>query len=232
MIKSTAEGLPQYKFFLLLTMISFMGLIICDIICYKVILFNSLALPASAFVYPMTYVIGDIIAEVYGYQLSRQLIWYSLACQFAFSLIVTYFINLPSPEYWHNQAAYEIVLGGLIRQAIASTCGILVASFVNAYIISKFKIIMHGKRFWVRNLIATAIGEGILCIISYHILFVGKYSYPHIYYFIWSAWLYKCLYAVIIVYPASLVVAYIKQKEGFDLYDYNVNYNPFALSVR
>ncbi len=160
------------------------------------------------------------------------MIWLSLDCQFAFALIVMFFVSLPSPTYWHHQSAYDTVFGGLLRQAIASTSGILVASFANAYIISKFKIIMHGKRFWLRNLIATAIGEGILCIISYHILFLGKYSYLHIFHFIWSAWFYKCLYAAIIVYPVSLLVVYIKRKEGFDLFDYNISYNPFVFSTR
>ncbi len=66
-MKNVSEGLPQYKFFLILAFISFMGLIICDVICYKIVLMGDLIFPASAFVYPVTYAIGDIVAEIYGY---------------------------------------------------------------------------------------------------------------------------------------------------------------------
>ncbi len=225
------DGLAQYKFFLLLALLSFTFLIICDIICYKIVQLGPLVQPASAFMYPVSYIIGDMIAEIYGYKLARQLIWYSLLCQLLFAVAITLFISLPSPEYWHLQSVYNAVLGGLFRQAIASTLGIAIGLFVNAYLISTLKIRMHGKKFWVRNLFATAVGEGIVCVVCYTILFYDKYPLQHLMHFMASAWVYKCLYATLMVGPVSLIVSYIKSKEGFDVYDYRVNYNPFKLST-
>lgn len=227
----TVPRYPPYKFLLLLSLLSLTFLLICDVVCYKIIEFGIILQPASAFAYPVSYIIGDMIAEIYGYQFARQVIWYSLGCQVIFAFIITLFISFPSPDYWHLQESYNVVLGGLTRQVIASTCGIVLGAFANAYIISKFKILMNGKHFWLRNLLATAIGEGIICVVAYTILFHDKYSLSHLIYFMSSAWLYKCFYATLMVFPVSWIVCAIKRKEGFDIYDYNVNYNPFILSV-
>lgn len=230
MIKKTSRHF-HYNFLLLLSLLSLTFLLVCDVVCYKIVEFGFILQPASAFAYPVSYIIGDMIAEIYGYQFARQVIWYCLACQVVFTFVITLLISLPSPNYWHFQESYNVVLGGLTRQVIASTCGILLGGFVNAYIISKSKILMHGKHFWLRNLIATAIGEGVVCIVAYTILFHSKYPLSHLVHFMLSAWSYKCFYAILMVLPVALIVDIIKRKEGFDIYDYNVNYNPFSLSV-
>lgn len=231
MIRETPKYF-NYKFLLILALLSLTFLLVCDVVCYKIVEFGFILQPASAFAYPVSYIIGDMIAEIYGYPLARLIIWYSLACQMIFAFVIIFFISLPSPDYWHLQEHYNIVLGGLSRQVVASSCGIMLGGFVNAYIISKFKILMRGKHFWLRNLIATAIGEGVLCIVAYTILFYDKYSLSHLLHFMFSAWSYKFFYAILMVLPVALIVDVIKRKEGVDIYDYKVNYNPFSLSVK
>jgi uncharacterized integral membrane protein (TIGR00697 family) len=106
---------------------------------------------------PLWFVLGDVIAEVYGYKAARHVIWMAIICQFIFALSCAILISFDSPDGWANQGAYNQVLGKLPRVAFASFFAIVSGAFINAYAISKWKILLHGKYFWLRSLGASAV---------------------------------------------------------------------------
>lgn len=227
----SGQALPQYKYYLFLSMLACTILLVCDIVVYKIVSLGPGLRPASALIYPITYYIGDIIAEVYGYQYARRTIWTMMACHLIFCILLYFSIMLPSPDSWEHQAAYDQVFGNILFTGIGSFVGIPAGYFVNAYLISKFKLRMHGKRFWLRSLVSTAIGQGVMHVITYTAQFLHIYTIAEVAHLIFSAWVFKCVYALVAVIPTTILVYFIKKKEGVDVYDYEVNYNPFSLAI-
>ena len=120
-----------------------------------------ITLPAAVILFPVTYIIGDVFTEVYGFRKARTIIWLGFACSFFAVLVYLVTIALPHPGYWENQEAYAIVMGTTPRVAIASFSGYLFGEFSNSIILSKLKVATKGKKLWVRTIFSTVIGEGL-----------------------------------------------------------------------
>lgn len=219
------------RFIILLAMLYVITFVIPIMLGYRMVHLGWLLEPGGTLIFPASYFFGDIIAEVYGYQLVRQLIWSALFCQMALAIFITVVLHLPYPHYWHEEIDFQIVLGHSLRYAFASTIGNFFGEFVNAYLITKCKILLKGRFFWLRSLGSTCFGELALTIVVFIITFSGITSNAHVMQLVISAYLFKVIFAAIAVVPASYLVKFLKRAENIDVYDYSTNFNPFKFSI-
>lgn len=187
--------------------------------------------PGGIFVFPFTFSICDIVGEVYGYAYPRLFIWIGVLTEFIFSIIVITVSHLPAPEFFHQAQAYEIVFDPTIRYVGAGLIGLLIGELTNVYLLSKWKIFLKGKFFILRSLLSTAFGQGLLTIIVDILNYFGKLSDQHLGWMMFCGYLWKMFWAVIIVFPAWLLVRYLKKAEQVDYYDINTNFSPFIFSL-
>ena len=182
----------------------------------------------ATFIFPITYCIGDIVTEVYGYKMARKLIWLSLLLQFIFSILITFAIHLPSPDFWNHDDAYSTVFGAIIRFVLAGTVANIVSNFMNIYIVSKLKIPMEGKYFWIRSILSTITSGFLLVSIIVVIGFAGKdINLNQSWVMFKSTFSLEVIYALLLAIPATIAAKFLKRSENVDVYDYDTNFNPF-----
>jgi hypothetical protein len=186
---------------------------------------GSITLPAAVILFPLTYIIGDVFTEVYGFRKARTVIWLGFACSFFAVLIYLVTIALPHPGYWENQDAYAVVMGTTPRVAIASFAGYLFGEFSNSIILSKLKVATKGKNLWMRTILSTVVGEGLDSVIFIMISFWGTMDNSVVLQMILFQYLFKVAYEVIFTPVTYLVVKLIKKAEGVDVYDEGIKYN-------
>lgn len=213
--------------FVLITTVFVTCLITANIIAVKIISIGSISLPAAVIVFPISYIFGDILTEVYGYRWARRVIWLGFACNLVFVFFAWVGQLLPAASFWGEQAAYETILGYVPRILAASFAGYLVGEFANSFIMAKMKIRTKGRWLWARTIGSTVIGEGLDSAIFIIIAFAGTASFAPIM-IVWH-WLFKTGIEVLATPLTYTTVNYLKRREGIDTYDYQTSFNPFAI---
>lgn len=222
----------QYKALTFLSMIYITLILAADVLIYKIAHVGSITLTVGSLITPFWFVITDIIAEVYGYQIARRLIWSGIACGFLFTIICVTLIHFPSPEAWPHQPAYDQVLGKLVRVFIGSIAGVIIGAFTNTYLITKWKILVHGKYFWLRTIGSSAIGQLAFTIITLACDLFGVLPFHQIAQLIFISFIIKLILTALFAIPSSIFVYYLKKLENIDIYDYKTNFNPFKLELK
>ena len=146
----------QYKYCTLIAMITTIILPCAAVVSYKTVAIGSSMICASSLLLPLWFVIGDITTEVYGYNISRKIFWSALLCYFIFTVFIVALINLPSPT---QRFAYSPIFDNLIYMVCSDIFAIIIGGFINTYLISKWKILIKGRYFWLRSIGASTIGE-------------------------------------------------------------------------
>ncbi|MDX2165046.1 MAG: queuosine precursor transporter [Gammaproteobacteria bacterium] len=182
----------------------------------KIIEWHGIVISSCLWTFPLLFLIGDVVSEVYGPKEAQKLLIYTFLSCFLFSIITNGAIKVPSATFYNNTNAYQQVLGQDLRFTFIALVGILVGSWVNIYAISKWKILLKGKYFCLRSVGATAVGELVNSIIVFPLSFSQTLSAHEILNIIIASYAIKMLYALISVYPAFLFVIYLKMKEGLD----------------
>ncbi|MBG7617290.1 MAG: queuosine precursor transporter, partial [Chloroflexi bacterium] len=136
-------------------------LITANTIAVKIFSLGSIALPAAVIVFPLSYIFGDILTEVYGYRMARRVIWLGFLCNLVFVTFVWLGQQLPSASFWGGQEAYDAILGYTPRILLASFAGYLVGEFINSYILAKLKVVTKGRWLWLRTIGSTVVGQGL-----------------------------------------------------------------------
>lgn len=186
---------------------------------------ENITLPAAVILFPMTYIIGDVFTEVYGFKKARTVIWLGFGCSFFAVCIYLLTIALPHPGYWENQSAFEAVMGTTPRVALASFSGYLFGEFSNSILLSKLKVATKGKRLWIRTILSTVVGEGLDSVIFITIAFWGTMDNSVVLNMILFQYLFKVGYEVLFTPVTYLVVKAVKKAEGIDVYDEGIKYN-------
>ena len=217
------------KFILPLALLYLTIYLAADSVAYKMIALGVTLAPGPPFIFPFSYAIADIIAEVYGYSLARKIIWLTLAFQFLYAILVTLVVKLPHPGFWAMQSAYDQVFGHLIRFVCAGFLSIVCSHFVNIYIFSKWKILLNGKHFWLRSIGASAVSGFVLISIIMLFGYSGMLDTRSAINMFFSIYGLELLYACITAWPAWLISGFLKIKEQLDVYDIHTNFNPFSL---
>jgi len=205
-------------------------LITANIIAVKIISLGPFFLPAAIFVFPVSYIFGDILTEVYGYRQARRIIWLGFLCNLIFVIFAWIGQILPSASFWENQEAYVSILGYAPRLLAASFCGYLVGEFANSFVLAKMKILTQGRWLWSRTIGSTIVGQGLDTSVFIVLAFVGTESFEPT--MILHHWLAKIGIEAIATPLTYAAVNYLKKREAIDTYDHETNFNPFAIRDR
>ncbi len=203
-------------------------LITANTIAVKIIGAGSFVVPAAILVFPLSYVFGDILTEVYGYSVSRRLIWLGFGCNLLFVFFVWIGQVLPAADFWEGQAAYETILGYTPRLLAASFAGYLVGEFTNSYILARMKVLTKGRWLWTRTIGSTVVGQGLDTSLFIVIAFIGTTSFSPI--LILYHWLTKVGIEALCTPLTYGAVNWLKRQEGVDVYDRRTKFNPFIIS--
>jgi uncharacterized integral membrane protein (TIGR00697 family) len=203
-------------------------LLTANIVGVKVIGIGSFLLPAAVVIFPLSYIFGDILTEVYGYRSARKVIWLGFACNLIFVIFAWIAQMLPAAAVWDLQPAYESILGFAWRLLLASFCGYFVGEFVNSYILARMKVLTRGRWLWSRTIGSTIVGEGLDTIIFVTIAYVGTpYFVPVMILYHWAM---KVAIEAAATPLTYVVVNRLKKQESVDTYDYRTNFNPFLVT--
>jgi uncharacterized integral membrane protein (TIGR00697 family) len=205
-------------------------LLISNILATKIILIGSWAAPAGVLIFPIAYIINDVIVEVWGYKKVRLIIWSGFAVNLLAALFFTLAITVPAAPFWQNQSAFSTILGSTPRIIIASLLAYLTGSFLNAFVMSKVKVLMKGKDFSVRAILSTLVGETADSMIFITIAFVGNLPFNVLIGMIFTQACIKTVYEIVILPFTIVVVRWVKRVEGTDIYDESISYNPFSIN--
>jgi uncharacterized integral membrane protein (TIGR00697 family) len=200
-------------------------LITANVIAVKVVSLGSFLLPAAVFVFPLSYIFGDVLTEVYGYDLTRRVIWLGFGCNLIFVLFAWLGQLLPPAAFWEGQAAYEAILGYAPRILVASFLGYLVGEFANSFIMARMKVLTRGRWLWSRTIGSTVFGQGLDTVVFIVIAFAGTPVFAVV--MILHHWLAKIAIEAAATPLTYRIVGYLKKKEGVDTYDEGTNFNPF-----
>jgi uncharacterized integral membrane protein (TIGR00697 family) len=205
-------------------------LITGNILIVKQVGIGPFTLPAGIIIFPLSYILGDILTEVYGYKKARSIIWLGFLCNLI--AVIAFWIGglLPSAATFKAQGAYEQILGSTPRFLLASFVAYIAGEFSNSYVLAKMKIATKGKWLWSRTIGSTIIGQGIDSVIALSIAFAGVLPTQVLIFMILSHWLAKTVYETVATPITYIVVGYFKDKENSDVYDFNTNFNPLHIS--
>lgn len=204
-------------------------LLISNILASKIIMLGPWSAPAGVLIFPLAYIINDVIAEVWGYAKARLIIWAGFGVNVLAAFFFMVAINFPAAPFYETQNAFQTILGSSIRIVFASLMAYIVGSFLNAYVMSKFKLMTKGKGFSLRAIVSTLTGEGADSLIFISIAFIGIFPLPVILGMIITQALLKTAYEILVLPFTILVVKKVKEVEGEDAFDENISYNPFRL---
>lgn len=200
-------------------------LIAANLLETKVIQIGGITATAGLIVFPVSYIINDCIAEVWGFRKARLIIWSGFAMNFLVVAFGQLAVSLPAAPFWEGEAGFNFVFGLAPRIAAASLIAFLCGSFLNAYVMSRMKVASGGKNFSARAILSTVAGESADSLIFFPIAFGGLIPAGELLVMIGTQAVLKTLYEIIILPVTIRVVKYIKKVDGSDVYDVEVNYN-------
>ena len=199
-------------------------LIAANLLETKVIQVGSITVTAGLLVFPISYIINDCIAEVWGFKKARLIIWSGFAMNFFVVALGLIAVAIPAAPFWEGEEHFDFVFGMAPRIVIASLTAFLVGSFLNAYVMSKMKVASGGKNFSVRAILSTIVGETADSLIFFPVAFGGVIAWPELLIMMGIQIILKSMYEVIILPVTIRVVNAIKKIDGSDVYDENISY--------
>lgn len=217
-------------------------LIVSNIAAFKVAEIHftdtlTLAFPSALIFFPLTYFFDDVLTEVYGFKMSRLIIWGGLFCSGLFTLCVWIAVALPVSPVWdehthHGEQAFALVLNGSMRIFLASSIAYFFGEFMNSMVLAKLKVATAGKYFFLRIIGSTAVGAGIDTVIFTHIAFWGVLPLAMIWKIIGTIYLFKLLYEVVMLPVTYRLTGWLKRLDDVDYYDYRTRFTPFSLGLK
>ena len=196
-------------------------------------LLGAVTFGAGVLFFPISYVFGDILTEVYGYARSRRVIWAGFAGLAFASFMAWVVVSLPPAPFWKNQAAYEVAFGSAWRVALASMIAYFCGEFVNSFVLAKMKVWMQGRRLWMRTIGSTIFGEGVDSLLFYPLAFYGTGIIPNdkLPLVMLAQFLTKVGVEVLFTPFTYFVVGWLKRAEHEDYYDRDTRFTPFSLKA-
>lgn len=211
--------------FMLLGVLFNVCLIAANLLETKVISVGGVTATAGLIVFPVSYILNDCIAEVWGFRKARLIIWSGFAMNFLVVGFAQLAVILPAAPFWEGEEGFNFVFGMAPRIVVASLCAFLVGSFLNAYIMSRMKLASGGRHFSLRAVASTLAGEGADSVIFFPIAFGGLIPVREMLLMILTQAILKSLYEVMVLPVTVRVVRYIKRIENTDVYDRDISYN-------
>ena len=188
------------------------------------------AFGAGVLFFPVSYILGDVLTEVYGYANARRVIWTGFAALLFMAVMAAVVVALPAAEGWPGQEAYEFVFGNSWRIVLASMTAFWVGEFANSFVLAKLKVATAGRFLWLRTIGSTVVGQGLDSLIFYPLAFWGLAGWPveQLWQVVLSQWAIKTAWEAILTPVTYAVVGFLKRREGVDVFDTRTDFSPFA----
>jgi hypothetical protein len=189
---------------------------------------------AGVLFFPVSYIIGDVLTEVYGYARARRVIWTGFAALIFMAFMAAVVVALPPASGWPGQEAYEFVFGNSWRIVLASMTAFWAGEFANSFVLAKMKLMTGGRFLWMRTIGSTVVGQGLDSLIFYPLAFYGLAGWPPelLWQVVISQWLIKTCWEALLTPVTYLVVGFLKRREGVEVFDSDTDFSPFAKSGR
>lgn len=230
-LENSGEDSGTYsKYFVLTAALFVTCLLTANVMAVKLITVAGYILPAAVLIFPVSYIVGDVLTEVYGYRQARQVIWLGFFCNL--TAVAAFWLGglLPAAGFWDGQEAYERILGATPRLLMASFSAYLVGEFSNAFVLAKMKIATKGRCLWARTIASTIVGQGLDSLVFITLAFAGTIPLSGLMQAIATQWLVKSAYEALATPLTYKVVNFLKHKEGADVYDHETRFNPFLMA--
>jgi uncharacterized integral membrane protein (TIGR00697 family) len=185
---------------------------------------------AGVLFFPVSYILGDVLTEVYGYANARRVIWTGFAALLFMAFMAAVVVALPPAADWPGQEAYEFVFGNSWRIVLASMTAFWAGEFANSFVLAKMKVWTNGKHLWARTIGSTVIGQGLDSLIFYPVAFYGLAGWPieQLWQVVLSQWLIKTAWEALLTPVTYAVVGFLKRREGVEVFDERTDFSPFA----
>jgi uncharacterized integral membrane protein (TIGR00697 family) len=224
------DGNTRYSsWFVVLVAIFITSLLVANITSVKLIGVLGLVLPAGVVIFPVSYITGDVLTEVYGYSQARKVIWLGFLCNILAVAAIWVGQIMPPVSFWDGQTAYERILGYAPRLLAASFLAYLVGEFFNSYVMAKMKIATKGRWLWTRTIGSTIVGQGVDSSVFIVLAFAGTIPARAVVFAIVTQWLVKSAYEAAATPVTYKVVGFLKRHEGLDVYDDDTRFNPLLI---
>jgi len=201
------------KHIIFFSMLCMMLMLCKSIFSYRLVEIGALTLQAGQLIAPLWFTTSDIIAEVYGYKTAKYILTAGLACQIIFSIICMIFVHLPYPSFWHEEAAFQIVLGDMWRVSFAVLFSFFISGLINIKLIYNWKLLLHGKYFWLRSIGASGLSEILYSILATSIIQYGKLNLSVIISIIIASASLKIIYSIVLAFPAHIIAFLVSKSE-------------------
>lgn len=223
---------PSYKYLNALMVAFITCYLTSEVILNRLISIGGGYITGGTFIYFISPMVTDVVTEVYGYKIARQMLWYGVFAWFFLGASVALCLQAPYPPFWANNAeAYQTALGSLFHSSLVSSVAVLTGQMTNAYFISKWKILLRGRFFWLRSVSSSIIGDSITVTLSIFGIFAGRVTADAVMLTLIPEICVMIIFSAIGAIPAVFLVRIIKKAENLDNYDIGINFNPFKISL-
>jgi len=219
----------KFKYLSLLMALNITFLLVSDFTGARIIAIYGVGVSVTVLYFPFTYLIGDILTEVYGYAQARRVIWISILCSVAGSAVAGVQLLVPAAAFFDADAAFQTIFSPSLKISIAGLLAFFGGDISNSYVLAKMKIWDKGKRLWARFVASTIVGEGVNTILFYGIALHDVLPSGMLLRGIVMGWAAKVIVEIIMLPITYFVVHFLKNAESVDYYDYNTDFNPFLL---
>jgi uncharacterized integral membrane protein (TIGR00697 family) len=219
----------NYKYFSVISVFFVAVLLISNVASTKIVDFGYFVFDGGTLLFPLSYIFADILTEVYGYKKTKQVIWLGFISALLMSLVFIVVGVLPAASDWHNQDAYNKILGLTPRIVIASLLAYSFGQFFNAFVLAKMKILTKGKWLWTRTIGSTVVGELVDSFLFIVIAFFGILPNSLLITLIISNYIFKTVVEILFTPLTYRVINFLKVREKEDYFDKGTNFNPFGL---
>ena len=220
----------SYKYFDLIMALFVAVLLISNVASSKILELGPFTFDGGTLLFPISYIFGDILTEVYGYRRSRRVIWAGFGSAALMALVFAVVGALPPAEGWENQAAYEAILGTTPRIVLGSLIAYFAGEFSNSYTLAKMKVLTEGRWLWTRTIGSTLVGEGVDTLLFVTIAFAGTMPASLFWSIVVSNYVFKVGLEAIMTPATYSITGFLKRTENEDVYDVDTDFNPFKLT--
>ncbi len=230
-IPTPVTAVTGSPYFLVIVALYVTSLITANTVAIKVLHVGPWTADAGILTFPIAYIVGDVLTEVYGYAAARRVIWLGFICNAIAVGTYQLAMVLPAEPSWDGASAYERIFASTPRLLLASMCAYLVGSFVNAFVLARLKVVTDGRWLWTRTISSTLVGQGLDTLIFVTIAFAGVFSGQVLWEMMYTNWVFKTSYETVATPLTYTVVNTLKRVEKVDVYDRRTNFNPLAVGA-
>lgn len=224
-----APNIAGSTYFMVVVALYVTALITANTVAVNVLQIGSFAADAGTLTFPIAYIVGDVLTEVYGFRMARRVIWLGFICNLFAVAVYQGSMQFPTANTPEFDSAYQMVFANTPRILAASMVAYLVGSFINSYVLARLKVITNGKWLWMRTIGSTLAGQGLDTVVFVLIAFAGVFPNEIVWTMIYTNWIVKIGVEVLATPLTYKVVSFFKRKEHLDVYDRDTNFNPIAV---